>query len=328
MTDKFVEPGANPTLWERALAYYKNGNVKMQEIAMPVVILMLFVAGTASSDAFLTESNLLNVLVQASVAGVVAIGMTFVIATGGIDLSVGSILAVSAVAGGQFADDGAIPFIVVTILFACLCGMVNGLAISWLKIVPFITTLATMSIGRGLALNISDKTPVGLYELDLVTRIGAGKVGPIPIPAIVFIAVTVGGWFLLNRTRYGRYVVAVGGNREAARIAGIRVRQIIFSVYALTGFCVGIASVLLAGRLASASPIAGNGLELDAIAAVVIGGTALAGGRASIVGTFLGVITFALVFNLLNLLNMPSEIQQIVKGAIILAAVAVQRRDH
>ncbi len=136
------------------------------------------------------------------------------------------------------------------------------------------------------------------------------------------------GWVLLNRTTYGRYVVAVGGNREAARIAGIRVRLILFSVYVLAGLCTGIAAILQTGQLASASPIVGVGLELDAIAAVVIGGTSLAGGRSTIVGTFFGVITFALIFNLLILNNVESQIQLILRGVILLGAVAVQRRGH
>jgi ribose transport system permease protein len=144
----------------------------------------------------------------------------------------------------------------------------------------------------------------------------------------VFLVVVALGWVVLNRTRYGRYVIAVGGNREAARIAGIRVRPILFSVYVLVGACTGIASVLQTGQLASASPVVGLGLELDAIAAVVIGGTSLAGGRCTIVGTFFGVITFALIFNLLTLMNVESQIQQILRGVIILGAVAVQRRDH
>jgi ribose transport system permease protein len=145
---------------------------------------------------------------------------------------------------------------------------------------------------------------------------------------IVFLAVAVVGWILLNRTPYGRYVVAVGGNTEAARIAGVKVRRIVFSVYVLSGICVGIGAILLCGRLASASPVAGQLYELDAIAAVVIGGTSLAGGRATIVGTVLGVITFALIFNLLTLMNLAVEIQQITKGAIILAAVLIQRRQN
>jgi len=144
----------------------------------------------------------------------------------------------------------------------------------------------------------------------------------------VFAAVAAVGWILLNRTPYGRYVVAVGGNNEAARIAGVKVRRIVFSVYVLSGICVGIAGILLCGRLASASPVAGQLYELDAIAAVVIGGTSLAGGRATIFGTVLGVITFALIFNLLTLMNLAVEIQQITKGAIILAAVLIQRRQN
>jgi ribose transport system permease protein len=142
----------------------------------------------------------------------------------------------------------------------------------------------------------------------------------------VFLVVAAIGWVLLNRTPYGRYVVAVGGNTEAARIAGVKVSRILFSVYVLSGICAGIAAILLCGRLASASPVAGSLYELDAIAAVVIGGTSLAGGRATIVGTVLGVITFALVFNLLTLMNLAVEIQQVTKGLIILAAVLLQRR--
>jgi ribose transport system permease protein len=182
---------------------------------------------------------------------------------------------------------------------------------------------------RGLAIWMSDRTPISLRQLDIVRDIGRGElVGPIPNAALVFLAVTAGGWVLLNRTRYGRHVVAIGGNREAARMAGIRPGPIVTSVYVLSGLCVGISAILLSGRLGSASPVSGNLLELDAIAAVVIGGTSLAGGRATVTGTFLGVITFGLVFNLLNILDMPAELQQLSKGVIILAAAALQRRDN
>ena len=143
----------------------------------------------------------------------------------------------------------------------------------------------------------------------------------------VFLGITVAGWLLLNRTRYGRYVVAVGGNREAARIAGVPVRRTIFSVYVLSGLLAGIAAVLLCARLASASPVSGNLYELDAIGAVVIGGTSLAGGRATIVGTFLGVLTFALIFSLMTQLNLSTEVQQVTKGAIVLGAVLLQRPE-
>jgi ribose transport system permease protein len=200
--------------------------------------------------------------------------------------------------------------------------------VNWGKVVPFVATLAMLTVARGLALWMSDKTPIPLVELSILQRIGNDSVLGIPLPALVFLAVTVAGWVLLNRTTFGRYAVAVGGNRSAARIAGIQSSRVVFSVYALTGLGTGLAAVLRSGRLGSASPVVGNLTELDAIAAVVIGGTSLAGGKATVTGTFFGVLTFGLIFNLLNLLNMPSEIQGIVKGALILAAVALQRRTN
>jgi ribose transport system permease protein len=303
--------------------------IQLQEAALPVVVILLLVAGTiADREAFLTRDNLLTVLTQASVVGIVAVGMTFVIATGGIDLSVGSMLAAASIAGGLVGEQQSAPFMLGAIGFGVLLGLVNGVAISYGRIVPFIATLAMFAGARGLALWMSDKTPISLLQLDVVRELGRGDVASIPNAALVFLAVTAGGWVLLNRTRYGRHVVAVGGNREAAHMAGIRVSRVVTSVYVLSGLCVGIAAVLLSGRLGSASPVAGNLLELDAIAAVVIGGTSLAGGRATIVGTFLGVITFGLVFNLLNVLDMPTELQQLTKGVIILGAAALQRRDR
>jgi ribose transport system permease protein len=303
--------------------------IQLQEAALPVVVALLIVAGTiADREAFLTRDNLLTVLTQASVVGVVAVGMTFVIATGGIDLSVGSMLAAASIAGGLVGEQQSLPFMLGAIGFGVLLGLVNGVAISYGRIVPFIATLAMFAGARGLALWMSDKTPISLLNLDVVRDLGRGDVVGIPNAALVFLAVTAGGWVLLNRTRYGRHVVAVGGNREAARMAGIRPTTVVTSVYVLSGLCVGISAVLLSGRLGSASPVSGNLLELDAIAAVVIGGTSLAGGRATIVGTFLGVITFGLVFNLLNILDMPTELQQLTKGVIILGAAALQRRDR
>jgi ribose transport system permease protein len=302
--------------------------IQLQEAALPAVVALLLIAGTvADREAFLTRGNLLTVLTQASVTGVVAVGMTFVIATGGIDLSVGSMLAAASIAGGLAGDQQSLPFILGAIGFGLLLGLVNGVAVTYGRIVPFIATLAMFAGARGLALWMSDKTPISLLQLDFVRDVGRGKTAGIPNAALVFVAVSVAGWVLLNRTRYGRHVVAVGGNREAARMAGIRPAVVVTSVYVLSGLCVGIAAVLLSGRLGSASPVSGNLLELDAIAAVVIGGTSLAGGRATITGTFLGVITFGLVFNLLNLLDMPTELQQLTKGVIILAAAALQRRD-
>ena len=300
---------------------------QIQEYALVGVVALLLIVGSILEPAFMTSDNMLNVLRQASVVGVLAIGMTFVIATGGIDLSVGSMTAAAAVAGGQFADSGSGAFILGALGMGILLGGINAGAIAYGKVVPFIATLAMFTMARGLALWISDKQPISLFDLEMVRWFGNGEVIGIPSAAIIFLAVTAIAWVLLNRTRYGRYVVAVGGNREAARIAGVNVPRIVFSVYVLSGICVAVAALLVSGRLSSASPIIGELYELDAIAAVVIGGTALAGGRATIVGTFLGVITFALIFNLLTLMDLAVEIQQVTKGLIILAAVLIQRRE-
>jgi len=310
--------------------------IDYQEYALVgVVILLLIAGGILEGSSFLSKDNLFNVLRQGSIVGVLAIGMTFVIATAGIDLSVGSMVAATGIAGGwlmthvgAFDSIPSLGFIIGAIALGVALGAVNGAAIAYGKVVPFIATLAMLLIARGLALWISDKTPISLFDLETLRWFGTGTVLTIPSSLIIFLGVAAVGWVLLNRTPYGRYVVAVGGNPEAARIAGVKANRILFSVYEMSGICAGIAAILLCGRLASASPVAGQLYELDAIAAVVIGGTSLAGGRATIVGTVLGVITFALVFNLLTLMNLAVEIQSITKGLIILAAVLLQRRSR
>jgi ribose transport system permease protein len=226
--------------------------VPVQELVLPVVIIALVIVGVIiRPGVFLTSDNLLNVLTQVSITGIIAIGMTFVIATGGIDLSVGSVLAAAGIAGGLLAVYGSWMFMLGAIGFALLLGSINGLAITWGKVVPFIATLAMLIIARGLALWMSEKTPISLIELDILQGFGSGRVLGIPVPAIVFVFVAVAGWVLLNRTTFGRRAIAVGGNRSAARIAGIRPGRVIFTVYVLTGLCVGISAILLSGRLAT-----------------------------------------------------------------------------
>jgi ribose transport system permease protein len=314
---------------------------EFQEYALAIVVVLLFVVGAIlKPDTFPTWDNIRNMLTQSSVVGVLAIGMTFVIATAGIDLSVGSMVAAAGVFGGiVIGTDGtsSLIFILAAILFATFLGTVNATAVAYGRVVPFIATLAMFSIGRGLALLLNDKLPVSLLDLNggsfgdprvgSLLWFGVGRIFGIPVSVYVFLIIAVLGWIVLNRTRYGRYVIAVGGNREAARIAGVPVRRIIFSVYVLSGFLAGISTVLLCARLGSASPVSGNLYELDAIGAVVIGGTSLAGGRASIVGTFLGVLTFALIFSLMTQLNLSTEIQQVTKGLIVLGAVLLQRPE-
>jgi ribose transport system permease protein len=314
--------------------------LRIQEYGLAAVVVLLFVAGSIlKPETFPTWDNVRNMLTQASVVGVLAIGMTFVIATAGIDLSVGSIVAAAGVFGGILIGDGtsSLIFILGAIAFATFLGTVNATAVAYARIVPFIATLAMFSIARGLALLLNDKLPVSLLDLNggsfgdprpfSLLWFGNGRIFGIPVSVYVFVAITIAGWIVLNRTRYGRYVVAVGGNREAARIAGVPVRRIIFSVYVLSGLLAGVATVLLCARLGSASPVSGNLYELDAIGAVVIGGTSLAGGRATIVGTFLGVLTFALIFSLMTQLNLSTEVQQVTKGLIVLGAVLLQRSD-
>ncbi len=300
----------------------------IQAIGMLPVLILICVAFELATGKFLNARNMAIVLQQASVNIVLAVGMTFVILTGGIDLSVGSMVAAAAIAGGQFVESGSFLFFLAALGMGVLLGGINAGAVAYGRVPPFMATLAMLLAARGIALWMSDKTPISIFNLEGVRWFGTGEILGIPSAVLVFLALTGLAWVLLNRTRYGRYVIAVGGNREAARIAGINTERIIFSVYVLAGICVAVAAILVSGRLSSASPIVGNLYELDAIAAVVIGGTALAGGRATIVGTFLGVITFALIFNLLTLMDLAVEIQQVTKGLIILAAVLIQRRDR
>ena len=315
--------------------------LRLQEYGLAAVVVLLFIAGSIlKPETFPTWDNVRNMLTQASVIGVLAIGMTFVIATAGIDLSVGSMVAAAGVFGGiLIGTDGtsSLVFILGAIAFATLLGVVNATAVAYARIVPFIATLAMFSIARGIALLLNDKLPVSLLDLNggsfgdprpfSLLWFGTGRIFEIPASVYVFVAIAIAGWVVLNRTRYGRYVVAVGGNREAARIAGVPVRRIIFSVYVLSGLLAGVSTVLLCARLGSASPVSGNLYELDAIGAVVIGGTSLAGGRATIVGTFLGVLTFALIFSLMTQLNLSTEVQQVTKGLIVLGAVLLQRSE-
>lgn len=317
------------------------GALQFQEYALALVVIALFVAGAIlRPDTFPTWDNVRNMLTQASIIGVLAVGMTFVIATSGIDLSVGSMVAAAGVFAGTIAEPGGgtLIFIVAAFAFAALLGTVNATAITFGRVVPFIATLAMLSVARGLALIFNDKLPVGLLNLNggsygdpstfSLLWFGTGKILGIPVSVWIFLGVVVAGWVALNRTRYGRHVVAVGGNREAARIAGVPVRRVIFSVYVLSGLLAGLATVLLCARLGSASPVSGELYELDAIGAVVIGGTSLAGGRATMVGTFLGVLTFALIFSLMTQLDLSTEIQQVTKGAIVLGAVLIQRPER
>jgi ribose transport system permease protein len=301
--------------------------IQLSQYGLAGVLLLLCVIATLSSDAFLTKANILNVLTQSSVIGILTIGMTFVILTGGIDLSVGSGIAAASIYLGLQQDSGGFVMIVAALFGGLVLGTVNGLAITWGRVVPFIATLAMFSSARGLALLMSDNTPIAITN-STISDLGTKKIIGVPMPVYVFALVAIVAWVVLNRTAFGRHVVAVGGNAEAARASGIRVQRVTLAVYMISGLCVGIGAILLTGRLGSASPVVGNLYELDAIAAAVIGGTALSGGKGGIGGSVLGVLLFQVIFNLFNLLDVNTNLQAVMKGLIILAAVVLQRRTR
>ena len=273
---------------------------------------------------FLTVSNLLNVLQQTSINAIIAIGMTFVILSGGIDLSVGSLVALSGVALAFALQAGApIPLAILAGLLAGgAAGLVNGLLITRGKLPPFIATLGMMSVARGITLFWTDGRPVSGFEAAF-RSLATGKVLMIPAPVLLTALLYAAAHFLLNRTRFGLYVYAIGGNEEATRLSGVAVRLHKTMVYVLAGLMSAVASVILTARLNSAQPIAGMMYELDAIAATVIGGTSLLGGSGTIGGTLIGALVMGVLRNGLNLLGISSFLQQVVIGLVIIAAVLV-----
>ena len=296
-----------------------------------VAFAMLFLILSFTSESFLTTSNLLNILRQVSIIGIVAIGMSFVIITGGIDLSVGSVMALSAVVAASFAQADLNHALYIPIFMGMIvglaCGIFNGVLIAKWKVTPFIATLGMMTAARGMAMVYSDGRPViGLS--DGYNNIGSGSFLGLPIPVITFLLVVLVGIFLLHFTIFGRHVFATGGNEQSAKLSGVHVTNIKISVYAIVGLLSGVAGIVLSSRIMSGSPVLGQGYELDAIAAVVIGGTSLFGGVGSIVGTLMGVLIIGVMNNGLDLLNVSSYYQQIFKGAIIIIAVLLDKKNH
>lgn len=273
---------------------------------------------------FLTVPNLLNVAQQTSINAIVAVGMTFVIISGGIDLSVGSIVALSGVGLGAALQGGqGLPVaLAIALGIGVTCGLVNGAIISWGGLPPFIVTLGMMSIVRGAALVFTEGRPVSGFD-PLFRSLAAGQLGGVPAPVIATLAVYLVAHVVLTRTTFGRYVYAIGGNEEATRLAGVSVRFHKTMIYAVSGLVSAMAAVILTARLNSAQPIAGTMYELDAIAATVIGGTSLMGGEGSLAGTLVGALIMGVLRNGLNLLGVSSFLQQIVIGAVIIGAVLV-----
>ncbi len=291
------------------------------------VFIALIIVLAVLSPVFLTYKNLINVFRQISVIGIISVGMTFVIIAGGIDLSSGAVVAAVAVLATSFGQ-GDYPLILsygLGLLLGLGFGLFNGLFIAKLKIAPFITTLATMTIARGFAMVYTDgRNVIGLSND--YCFIGRGSVGIIPIPVIMYSIVILLGVFLLNYTKLGRHIYAVGGNENSANVSGINVVKIKMICYIIAGLTTAIGAIILSARIQTGQPAGGQGYELDAIAASVIGGASLSGGIGRISGTVIGMLIIGVMSNGLDLLNVSSYYQQIIKGVIILVAVLTDRK--
>jgi ribose/xylose/arabinose/galactoside ABC-type transport system permease subunit len=309
-------------------------------IAVIAFVALIVVVNVLTNGNFFTAGNLTNVLRQITYNAILAVGQTFVIITAGIDLSVGSLIQLTGVVMAQFANASGLsgPVLVIAttlvgIAVGCAAGLVNAVPVVRLNLPPFITTLAMMLMARGLAFKLSHGQPVPLksdafnslgteYALhDLLAPLGMPG---IPWAVLVMLVVVIAFAIVLNRTRFGRYVLAIGGNEEAARLAGINVRLVKTLVYVISGGCAALAGMLLMARFSSGSPQTGVGSELQSIAAVVVGGTSLMGGRGSVVATFFGALLIGVLNNVMNLLNIESYTQDIVLGAVILLAVIAE----
>lgn len=287
-------------------------------------LVVLCIALSILTPYFLTPSNLLNVLQQTAINAIIAVGMTFVIISAGIDLSVGSILAFSGVVLASALEAG-VPFplaILMGLAAGSACGAVNGVLITLGRLPPFIATLGMMSVARGAALVYTEGRPISGFP-DPFRVLATGEILWVPLPVIIMVVVYLAAHFLLTRTKFGRYTYAMGGNLEAAKLSGVNVTLNKTLVYAFSGLTSGMAAVILTARLNSAQPIAGIMYELDAIAATVIGGTSLMGGQGTLTGTLIGALIMGVLRNGLNLLGVSSYLQQIIIGSVIILAVLI-----
>jgi ribose transport system permease protein len=328
-----IHPGAGVSDKKGPGDYVRQflGSAAGRNIGLVIALIVLIIIGTATAgDRFTSFDNILTVIRLASVTGVISIGMTFVIIGGGIDLSVGSVLGLSSVVASlsmvQIAAEVWWPLIIiVAIAVGALAGLVNGVVIAYGNVVAFMATLAMLLAARGLAEIFSNRT-TQIVSVKGFLDFSRGNIAGVPNLIWIFLAVAIAGWILLNRTTFGRRTVALGGNREAARLAGINVKRHTVYLYVLAGVTSGIAAVMLMGRTNVGTSTHGTLYELDAIAAVVVGGTLLIGGRGSIVGTVLGILIFNVLINIFTQNNLNTSVQAVTKGAIIVGAVLLQQR--
>ena len=298
---------------------------RIQQLLAFASLVLIFTFFSIASPNFLTFSNVTGILLSTAVVGLLALGVTFIIITGGIDLSIGTGMTLVAVMAGVFIVYNGLPVplgVALAVLFGALIGATNGFFVAVLKIPSFIATLAMMMAAEGLALVISDARPIYFSGVDGYSHIALGALIPgVPNAILVFFGMALLGWFILTRTIIGRYTFAIGSNREATALSGVNVTKWTIIIYSVAGIFTGVAGVVLSSRLNSAQPALGMGYELEAIAAVVIGGTSLQGGKGSIIGTVIGALIMGALINGLRIMSIPQEWQQVAVGAVILVAV-------
>ncbi|MBC5648444.1 ABC transporter permease [Christensenella sp. NSJ-35] len=312
------------------LAVKAKKKIDRQLLGLLIFVIAMMVVMSFLSDSFLSVSNLTNVFRQSVFIMLLGFGMTFVLTTGGIDLSVGVMLALSGGMSGWLLSMNVniVPAVIAGVLVGLLVGAGNGLMITKLRITPFIATLATMSIGRGVMYVWTNSIPFRNYMVGGFRFIGQGDIFGLQFPIVIAIVAFVILQFVYRCTAFGRHVTAYGSNEESARVSGINTDKLLIKVYALSGLMAAIAGITLASRLETVHPEMGKGYELDAIAAAIIGGTSLSGGKGTLVGTVLGAFIIYLISNALNLLNVDPDWETIVKGIIILIVVAVEFLSH
>lgn len=304
--------------------------VTNREFVAFIGLLVLIIIFSIATPDFLSTYNIMNTFRQASIIAVLAVGMTYVIISGGIDLSVGSIVSLSGTIAAYTmiaTGSGALVGIVVGLGVGILAGLINGIVVSILKVPPIIATLAMLTVAQGVPLAITGGYPVSGLP-DSFDWIGRASIGPIPTPVIIMFFVYLVGYIILKYSKFGAYIYGIGGNEEATRLSGLRVTRVKIWIYVFSGITASIGGLILASRMSSGQPLAGQGLELDAIAAVVIGGASIMGGSGGVIGSLIGALIMAVLSNGLDLMNINSYYQMIFTGIIIVVAVASQRNKR
>ena len=301
----------------------RNHIRSLKKYAIIGVLLIIVTFFTIVSNNFLTTQNLLNVARQVAMLGISAVGMTFVILTSGIDLSVGSVMAITNITCSMMMVQAGFPIfpaVILTLIVAALIGLINGLLVSYVRVPALITTLSMMTILRGLSFVLCDGMPVwGLPES--FKKLGQGYLGPIPIPVILMVIIFIIGWVFLNRTKIGRYIYGLGGNKEAVRLSGVNVQRVQTLVFVLSSLLTGFAGIIMLSRINTGQPKIGTGYEMDVITAVVLGGISIMGGEGSLFGVFIGVLITGVLSNGMILIDVSEYYQQITKGLVLLLAV-------